>query len=90
MRRREFFTFLGGLGAWPFAAHAQQRTLPVIGFVDSRSIETMGNRLAGFRRGLEEGGYTESQTVAVEYRWGENRMDRLPDLAADLVRRNVM
>jgi hypothetical protein len=68
MRRREFITLLGGTVAWPFAAHAQQRTLPVIGFVDSRSIESMGNRLSGFHHGLEEGGYTESKTAAVEYR----------------------
>ena len=84
MRRRDFIAVLGGTAATrPLAAHAQQTRLPVIGFVDSRSVETMGNRLRGFRRGLEEG-------EAVEYRWGENRMDRLPDLAADLVRRNVM
>jgi ABC-type uncharacterized transport system substrate-binding protein len=90
VRRREFFVLLGGTAAtWSLCAHAQQRSLPVIGFVDSRSVETMGNRLSGFRRGLEEGGYTEGQTVAVEYRWAENRMDRLPDLAADLVHRNV-
>jgi putative ABC transport system substrate-binding protein len=77
------------MAAWPLMARAQQRSLPVIGFVDSRSVETMGNRLRGFRRGLEEGGYTEGQTVTVEYRWAENRMDRLPDLAAELARRNV-
>jgi len=79
MRRRDFIAVLGGKAATrPLAAHAQQAKLPVIGFVDSRSVETMGNRLRGFRRGLEEGGYTEDHTVAVEYRWGENRMDRLP------------
>jgi putative tryptophan/tyrosine transport system substrate-binding protein len=89
MRRREFITLIGGATAWPLAAYAQQRTLPVIGFVDSRSVETMGNRLRGFRRGLEESGYTEGQSVAVEYRWAENRMDRLPDLAADPVHGNV-
>jgi ABC-type uncharacterized transport system substrate-binding protein len=89
MRRRDSFAAIGGMAAWPLAAHAQQRSLPVIGFVDSRSVETMGNRLRGFRRGLEEGGYTESQTVAVEYRWAENRIDRLADLVADLVHRNV-
>jgi putative ABC transport system substrate-binding protein len=89
MRRRELIALLGGSAAWPFAAYGQQRSLPVIGFIDSRSIETMGNRLRGFRRGLEEGGYWEDQTVAVEYRWGENRMDRLPDLAVDVVHRHV-
>jgi putative ABC transport system substrate-binding protein len=61
----------------------------VIGFVDSRSVESMGNRLRGFRRGLEEGGYTEDRSVAIEYRWAENRMERLPDLVADLVHRPV-
>src|SRR6516162_3329150 len=90
MRRRDFIAVLGGTAATrPLAAHAQQAKLPVIGFVDSRSIETMGNRLRGFRRGLEEGGYTEERTVAVEYRWGENQMDRLPDLAADVVHQHV-
>src|SRR5260370_40859234 len=89
MKRREFVAVIGGMAAWPFASRAQQRSLPVIGFVDSRSVETMGNRLRGFRRGLEEGGYTEGRTVAVEYLWGENRMDRLLILAADLAHRNV-
>jgi putative tryptophan/tyrosine transport system substrate-binding protein len=89
MRRRDLITLIGGAVVWPLAVHAQQQSLPVIGFVDSRSIETMGNRLRGFRRGLEEGGYTESRTVAVEYRWAENQMDRLTDLAADLAHRNV-
>ncbi len=89
MRRRDLVTLIAGAVAWPLAVHAQQRSLPVIGFVDSRSAETMGNRLRGFLRGLEEGGYAESQTVAVEYRWAENQMDRLIDLAADLVHRNV-
>ena len=89
MRRREFIALISGAAAWPLAAQAQLRTLPVIGFVDSRSIETMGNRLRGFRRGLEEGGYIEGQSVAIEYRWGENRIDRLPDLAADLVHRHA-
>ena len=76
MRRRDFIrTMAGSAAAWPLAARAQQRSLPVIGFVDPRSIETMGNRLRGFRRGLEESGYTEGRSVAIEYRWGENRMD---------------
>jgi putative tryptophan/tyrosine transport system substrate-binding protein len=89
VRRRDFITVLSGAAAWPLAARAQQRSLPVIGFVDPRSIETMGNRLRGFRRGLEESGYTEGRSVAIEYRWGENRMDRLPDLAADLAHQNI-
>src|SRR5260370_25210628 len=89
MKRRGFVAVIGGVAAWPIAGHDQQRSLPVIGFVDSRSVETMANRLRGFHRGLEEGGYTEGRTVAVEYLWGENRIDRLPDLAADLAHRNV-
>jgi len=59
MKRREFVAIIASMAAWPRAADAQQRSLPVIGFVDPRSVETMGNRLRGFRRGLEEGGYTE-------------------------------
>jgi putative tryptophan/tyrosine transport system substrate-binding protein len=89
MRRRDFIAVVGGAAAWPLAVRAQQLSLPIIGFVDSRSVETMGNRLRGFRRCLEEAGYTEDHTVALEYRWGEYRMDRLPELAADLVRRHV-
>lgn len=89
LRRREFIGLVGSAAALPVTADAQQRSLPVIGFVDSRSIESMGNRLRGFRRGLEESGYTEGQTVAIEYRWAENRMDRLPDLVVDLVQRHA-
>ena len=89
MHRREFVMLLGAAAAWPANADAQQRSLPVIGFVDPRSVESMGNRLRNFRRGLEQGGYIEDQTVAIEYRWGENRMDRLPDLVADVVHRHV-
>ena len=89
MRRREFIGLVGSVAALPVIADAQQRSLPIIGFVDSRSIESMGNRLRGFRRGLEESGHTEGRTVAIEYRWGESQMDRLPDLVADLVNRHV-
>jgi putative tryptophan/tyrosine transport system substrate-binding protein len=89
VRRREFIGLVGSAAALPVIADAQQRSLPVIGFVDSRSIESMGNRLRGFRRGLEETGYTEGRMLAIEYRWAENRMDGLPDLVADLVNRHV-
>ena len=89
MRRREFVAAIAGAWALPRAAHAQQRTLPTVGFIDSRSAKSTGNRLRGLRRGLEESGYREGETVAIEYRWAENQAARLPDLAADLMRRHV-
>ena len=90
MKRREFISLLGGAAAaWPLAARAQQPTMPVVGFLDSRSPEAVADRVRGFRRGLKESGFVESENVAIAYRWAENQPDRLQELATDLVRRHV-
>jgi putative ABC transport system substrate-binding protein len=90
MKRRKVIKLLGGVAAtWPLAARAQSPTIPVIGFLDSRSPEAVENRLRGFRQGLKEAGYVEGENITILYRWADDRVDRLSLFAAELVSRSV-
>jgi putative ABC transport system substrate-binding protein len=89
MRRREFLCLVGGAAAWPVKAQAQQPAMPVIGFLSGRSLASDSDVVAAFLRALNEAGYVNGQNIVIEFRWADGQLDRLPELAADLVERKV-
>jgi ABC-type uncharacterized transport system substrate-binding protein len=90
MKRREFISLVGCVAAtWPLAAGAQQSAMRVIGFLDSRSSDAMSSRLGAFRQGLKEVGFVEGENLKVEYRWADNQINRVSEMATELVRRQV-
>jgi len=89
MRRRDFLTVVGSAAAWPLAAHAQSSAVPVVGFLSGRSLTSDSELVAVFSRALNEAGYVNGQNVAIEFRWADGQLNRLPELAAELIERKV-